>query len=97
MVVFLQITRKSKTALQSSKNVNRRLKIVEMIDDRIPPDGKERISTGEAIAGMILNGLGFSNRPMSLTPQFFENKPLEILFRPGVQPKDDMIGVDNSV
>src|SRR6266550_2742679 len=33
---------------------------------------------------MILNGLGFSNRPMSLTPQFFANKPLDLLFRPGV-------------
>jgi transposase len=33
---------------------------------------------------MILNGLGFSNRPLSLTPQFFVNKPLDVLFRPGV-------------
>jgi transposase len=57
------------------------LKIVEMIDARIPPDEQEEISTGESIKGMILNGLGFSNRPISLTPQFFENKPLEILFR----------------
>jgi transposase len=61
------------------------LGIIEMIDARIPPAaGKEEISTGEAIAGMILNGLGFSDRPMSLTPQFFENKPMDILIRPGV-------------
>ena len=61
------------------------LGIISMIDARIPPAaGKEEISTGEAIAGMVLNGLGFSDRPMSLTPQFFENKPLEILIRPGV-------------
>ena len=33
---------------------------------------------------MVLNGLGFSNRPMSLTPQFFENKPMALLFRDGV-------------
>ena len=39
----------------------------------------------EAITGMILNGLGFSDRPMSLTPQFFQNKPLAVLFRPGVE------------
>ena len=64
------------------------LKIVEMINTRIPKDEQENISTGEAIAGMILNGLGFSNRPMSLTPQFFENKPLEVLFRPGVKASD---------
>lgn len=61
------------------------LKIIEMIDERIPPDEQEEISAGEAVGGMILNGLGFSQRPISLTPQFFENKPLEILFRDGVE------------
>jgi transposase len=61
------------------------LKIVEMIDARIPQDEQEHISTGETIAGMILNGLGFSNRPLSLTPQFFANKPLGVLFRSGVK------------
>src|SRR5262252_7772044 len=34
---------------------------------------------------MILNGLGFANRPLSLSPQFFANKPLDLLFRPGVK------------
>jgi transposase len=29
--------------------------------------------------------LGFANRPLSLTPQFFTNKPLDLLFRPGVR------------
>ncbi len=60
--------------------------IIEMIDSRIEPDEREEISTGEAeaIAGMILNSLGFSNRPISLTPQFFENKPMALLFRDGV-------------
>jgi transposase len=42
------------------------------------------ITPGEAIAGMIMNGLGFSDRPLSLTPQFFETKALETLFRAGV-------------
>ena len=57
----------------------------ELIDSRIEVDEKEEITTGEAITGMILNGLGFSDRPMSLTPQFFQNKPLAVLFRPGVE------------
>ncbi len=56
-----------------------------MIDHRIVPDDREPITTGEAIAGMVLNGLGFSNRPVSLTPQFFQNKPVEILLRDGVE------------
>ena len=55
-----------------------------MIDTRVGLDDQERITAGEAIAGMILNGLGFSDRPMSLTPQFFANKPVGLLFRDGV-------------
>src|SRR6266436_7628741 len=61
------------------------LGIIEMIDARVPPHDQEEITTGEAVAGMIVNGLGFANRPLSLTPQFFANKPLDLLFRPGVR------------
>ena len=57
------------------------LKLVEFIDDRISSDAREEISCGEAVAGMIINGLGFSDRPLTLTPQFFENKALGRLFR----------------
>lgn len=60
------------------------LKLVEFIDERIPKDTREEISCGEAVAGMIINGLGFSDRPLTLTPQFFENKALGCLFRPGI-------------
>jgi transposase len=60
------------------------LGIIEMIDARLPRHAQEAITAGEAVAGMILNGLGFSQRPLSLTPQFFVNKPLDVLFRPGV-------------
>ena len=55
-----------------------------MIDRRLVPDEQERITSGEAVAGMILNGLGFANRPLSLTPQFFAHKPLDLLFRRGI-------------
>lgn len=56
------------------------LKLVEFIDEKISKDKREEVSCGEAIAGMILNGLGFSDRPLTLTPQFFENKALSYLF-----------------
>ena len=58
------------------------LDLLELLDSLIEVDQKEDITTGQAITGMILNGLGFSDRPMSLTPQFFQNKPLAVLFRP---------------
>lgn len=61
------------------------LKLIEFIDERILSDSREEISCGEAVAGMIINGLGFSDRPLTLTPQFFENKALDSLFRPGIK------------
>ena len=61
------------------------LGLISKIDAHIVPDEQEEITPGEAVAGMILNGLGFANRPLSLTPQFFANKPLDLLFREGVQ------------
>src|ERR1700757_4260512 len=61
------------------------LGLIDMIDQRLVPDAQEVITPGEAIKGMILNGLGFANRPLSLTPQFFANTPLDLLFRPGVE------------
>jgi transposase len=61
------------------------LGLIDMIDARLVPDAQEEMTPGEAVAGMILNGLGFANKPLTLTPQFFANKPLELLFRQGVQ------------
>jgi transposase len=61
--------------------------LIDMIDRRLVPDEQERITPGEAVTGMILNGLGFANRPLSLTPQFFANKPLDLLFRQGIEAK----------
>jgi transposase len=61
------------------------LGIVEKVDARLGLHDQEEITAGEAIAGMILNGLGFSDRPLTLTPQFFVNKPLDLLFREGVR------------
>jgi transposase len=60
------------------------LGLISMIDTRLVPDKQEVITPGEAVAAMILNGLGFANRPLSLTPQFFASKPLDLLFRAGI-------------
>src|SRR5918992_93305 len=61
------------------------LRLIDMIDTRLVPDAQEEITPGEAVAGMILNGLGFANRPLSLTPQFLTNKPLDLLFREDIR------------
>jgi transposase len=61
------------------------LGLIDMINARLVPDAQEALTPGEAVAGMILNGLGFANRPLSLTPQFFANKPLDLLFHEGLE------------
>jgi len=61
------------------------LGLIEMIDARLLVHDQEEITAGEAVAGMILNGLGFSDRPLTFTPQFFANKPLDLLFHEGVR------------
>ena len=61
------------------------LNLIEVIDNHFENNDQENITTGEAIAGMIINGLGFTQLPMTLTPNFFETKPVDILFRNGVE------------
>ena len=48
------------------------LGLIRMIDARLTPDAQEAITPGEAVAGMIRNGLGLANRPRSLTPSFYQ-------------------------
>jgi transposase len=59
------------------------LGLMHMIDRPLVPDDPDVMTPGEAVAGMMLNGLGFAHRPFSWTPQFFANKPLALLFREG--------------
>jgi transposase len=61
------------------------LGLISLLDARLVPDEQEEITPGEAVAGMLRNGLGLAHRPRSLTPQFFTNKPLDLLLRPGVR------------
>ena len=65
-------------------SVIKNLRLIDMIDARLVPDAQEMLTPGEAVAGMILNGLGFAHRPLSLTPQFFASKPLDLLLREGI-------------
>ena len=46
------------------------------------------MSVGTATVAMILNGLGFSNRRLSLVPQCFAPKAVERLLGPGITAED---------
>ena len=63
------------------------LTMVEIVDGLVGLDFQEKVSTGMVLKAMILNGLGFSNRPLTLPPQFFANRPLESILGPGITAK----------
>ncbi len=63
------------------------LGITTLIDSLVGVEAKEVVTTGETVAAMIINGLGFASMPLSLTPKFFEEKALECLIRKGIEPK----------
>src|SRR5580658_9010014 len=61
------------------------LGIARRIDERMGQrDPRRIVSTGTAAVAMILNGLGFTNRRLYLTPQFFESKPVERLIEKNI-------------
>lgn len=71
------------------------VKLAERIDKRLKNDPRRLVSAGTAVVAMILNGLGFTNRRLYLTHQFFENKPIEKLLGTGIeasQVNDDALG-----
>jgi len=54
-----------------------RLEIASEIDRLLPNlSGLHQVSTGTCVKALILNGLGFSERRLYLTPKFFEDKPI---------------------
>jgi transposase len=63
------------------------LGLMDLLNARLVPAAQEGRTPGEAMAGRIVNGLGFAHRPLSLPPQFFANNPLARLFREGLRPE----------
>lgn len=52
---------------------------VEAIDALLGVDAREVVSSGQATLAMALNCLGFTSRPLYITPQFFEPRNLKFL------------------
>jgi transposase len=72
------------------------LGIGELVDELVPRDFSQRkVSVGQALKAMVLNGLGFANRRLYLMPEFFRNKPTKRLVGAGISPEhlnDDALG-----
>ncbi len=60
---------------------------VEQINQLLGQDKREKVSAGQVVKAMILNGLGFGSSPLYLFGKFFEGKATEHLIGEGVQPE----------
>ena len=65
---------------------------MERIDARMQPADQANITTGAAVAGMILQGLGCADRPLSVPPQFCATKPVALRCRAGVAAEPCHLG-----
>ena len=62
------------------------LQIAKEIDEVIPSGSPDRkVSIGQLVVAMILNGLGFTSKALYLTPKYFGDKPVDRL-------NDDALG-----
>lgn len=64
-----------------------RMGLIERLDAEIGKSDR-KVSWGQAVQAMVLNGLGFVGRPLYLTPEFFAGKPIGRLIGPGITAED---------
>lgn len=69
--------------------------LVEIINNLLGSEAGEKVSAGQVVKAMILNGLGMVSKPLYMFPKFFESIACEHLIGDGVKPEylnDDKLG-----
>lgn len=69
--------------------------LVEEVDYKLGTHSQQRLSSGQVLKAMILNGLGFVSAPMYLFEEFFTGKATGHLLGEGIEPShlnDDRLG-----
>jgi transposase len=69
--------------------------LVEQVDELLGIYPQEKVTLGQILKAMILNGLGFISAPLYLFSQFFEGKAIEHLLGEGIEARhlnDDRLG-----
>ena len=66
------------------------LGLIEKIDQLIPISKEKgsKVTIGQRVASMILNGLGFVDERLYMFPDFLKNKPIERLLGEGLKAED---------
>lgn len=63
------------------------IELIGTTDQAVGPS-ERKVSCGDAIQAMVLNALGFTSRALYLMPQYLDNKPVDLLVRPGLEAAD---------
>jgi transposase len=64
------------------------LKIAQRIDQKLGVNPMRKVSPGQGVVAMILNGLGYTNRTLYMSQHFFASKPIEHLIDPELKAED---------
>ena len=67
--------------------VCKEIRLAELIDSHVP-NGDRKVTVEEAVVAMVLNAMGFTGRPLYLTPRFYESRPVDRLIREELNSKD---------
>lgn len=69
--------------------------LADIIDHALGTSDERRVSLGQLVVAMVINGLGFTGRTLHMYSEYFKDKPLERLLGPGICPEhinDDALG-----
>jgi len=75
--------------------VCREIDLAGEINRIVGVDPRQKVTCREAVVAMVLNALGFVDRPLYLFPEFMVTKPVELLIREGLKAddfNDDVLG-----
>lgn len=61
--------------------------LIEQIDASVR-SSERKVSCGRGTQALILNALGFVGRALYLMPDYMQNKPVDLLIRPGLSGED---------
>ncbi len=64
------------------------IRLIEVINEIVRVDPRQKVTCGEAVLAMILNCLGFVDRPLYLFTEFMKTKPVGILIRKDLTSDD---------
>ena len=69
--------------------ISEKIRLVEQINRMTKSDPQRKVSVGQCVLAMMLNGMGLTmSKPLYLVEDFFRTKPIWLLIGEGIKPED---------